>query len=33
MIPWVWVPVAFVGGAILGVFLTALISAGGDDRE
>ena len=32
MIPWYWILVAFVGGALIGMFLTDLISAGGDDR-
>lgn len=33
MIPWYWILVAFVCGVLTGVFLTALVSAGGDDRE
>ena len=33
MIPWYWVLVAFIGGALMGMLLTALISANErDDR-
>lgn len=33
MIPWYIAVAAFIGGLMAGVVLTALISAGGDDRE
>ena len=33
MIPWYWILVAFVGGVLIGMLLTALISANErDDR-
>lgn len=33
MIPWYWILVAFIGGTLIGMFLTALISANErDDR-
>lgn len=31
MIPWYWVLVAFIGGTLIGMFLTALISVRRDD--
>lgn len=33
MIHWYWLAIAFFAGVIMGVFLTALIVAGGDDRK
>lgn len=32
MIPWYWILVAFIGGVLMGMFLTALISVRRDDR-